>query len=82
MFYSKQFLVYYLSVYLNHIYPWGTALLIGVNLSSNTQFSIVLDPPTSLKRGQKILVPLLERGDRKSKRYINFHSSCQTKLLC
>ncbi|MEH2270441.1 MAG: hypothetical protein V7K68_18830, partial [Nostoc sp.] len=47
---------------MNHICPWGTALLIGVKLSSNTQFSVVLDPQTSLKRGQKILVPLLERG--------------------
>lgn len=82
MFYGKQFLIYHLSIYLNHICPWGTVLLIDVNFSSNTQFSVVLDPPTSLKRGQKILVPLLEKGDRKSKGYIDFHSSCQTRLLC
>ena len=30
---------------------------IGVSLSSNTQFSIVLDPPTSLKRGLKFQFP-------------------------
>ncbi len=34
-------------------------MLIGVNLSSNTQFTLVLDPPIPLKRGQKILVPPL-----------------------
>jgi len=48
----------------SHIFRRGLALLIRANLSSNTQFIVVLDPPTPLKRGQKTLVPPFLRGVR------------------
>ncbi|MCC5620386.1 hypothetical protein [Nostoc sp. CHAB 5715] len=35
----------------------GAPYAIGVNLSPNTQFSVVLDPSTPLTRGHSILIP-------------------------